>query len=89
MHRIDTGSGAASDIPVGREPKGIAVDATGVWVANQLDDTVTRIDLKTGRVVGEPIPVPRNPFAIAADGVEVWVTSLADSRVTRIRVPPG
>ena len=39
-------------IPVGNGPSGIAISPGAVWVTNRLDDTVTKIDSKTGRFSG-------------------------------------
>ena len=72
------------DIPVGNQPAGVAVSACCVWIANTLDNTVTRLNASTGTKLGKPISVPENPFAITANGDEVWVTSLGAGRVTRI-----
>jgi len=37
-------SGAfAGRIPVGVQPVGVIFDGTSIWVANQADDTVTKI----------------------------------------------
>jgi DNA-binding beta-propeller fold protein YncE/predicted Ser/Thr protein kinase len=67
-----------------RGPLGIAFSQHTVWVASNLDDTVVRLDARTGKPVGEPVPVGRNPFAITAHGRSAWVTNLAGGTVTRI-----
>src|SRR4029079_2305561 len=56
--RIDAASGEVTvpAIPVGSVPAGIAVDKRAVWVANEGDDTVSRIDPGTDAVTNV-IPV--------------------------------
>jgi DNA-binding beta-propeller fold protein YncE len=53
--------------------------AEGIWVANELGDTVLRIDAETNEVA-DRIQVEA-PFAVAADGTGVWVTSELNDRV--------
>jgi streptogramin lyase/predicted Ser/Thr protein kinase len=67
-----------------RGPLGIAVSQHTVWVASNLDDTVVRLNARTGKPVGDPIPVGRNPFAIVAHGKSAWVTNVGSASVTRI-----
>jgi serine/threonine-protein kinase len=68
-----TGSSAPRSIAVG------SGDAEGIWVANELGDTVVRIDPETNEVA-DRIQV-EGPTAVAADGSGVWVTSEANDRV--------
>jgi DNA-binding beta-propeller fold protein YncE/predicted Ser/Thr protein kinase len=77
-------SNAATDALNVRGPLGLAVSGSTVWVASYLDDTVVRLDARTGKAIGDPIPVGRNPFAIVARGNHAWVTNLASATVTRI-----
>ena len=51
----------------------------GIWVANELGDTVLRIDPETNEVA-DRIPV-ESPYAVAADGGGVWVTSELNDKV--------
>jgi predicted Ser/Thr protein kinase len=67
-----------------RGPLGVAVSQHTVWVASNLDDTVVRLNARTGKPVGDPIPVGRNPFAIVAHGKSAWVTNVGSASVTRI-----
>jgi DNA-binding beta-propeller fold protein YncE len=53
--------------------------AAGVWVTNELGDTVIRINPETNEVV-DRIQVAA-PTAVAADDSGVWVTSEANDRV--------
>jgi DNA-binding beta-propeller fold protein YncE len=72
-------------IRVGRFPQGIDVAGGSVWVAGYGDNTLTRIDMRTRKVIGKPITVPLNPKAVAASGHDVWVTSTSDGSVTHVR----
>jgi serine/threonine-protein kinase len=64
-------------IKVGREPMAIAASRGAVWVADALDETLSRIDPRTNRVTAT-IPLGNVPRAIAARGSSVWVA--ADAR---------
>ena len=74
-------------IPVGHRPIGVAVGANAVWVANELDSTVTRIDLTQDAV--KTIPVGKAPFAIAFGLGSAWVTNSGDDTVTRLDATTG
>jgi YVTN family beta-propeller protein len=71
-------------IAVGRGPDGIAVDDAGsVWVTNAQDDTLTRIDEKSGRVVGQPIAAGVDPDGVVASKGVVWLASAKQNGVLR------
>src|SRR5439155_10142177 len=70
-------------VHVGACGAGIAITAGGVWVANPLERTVTRIDPATGRVV-DTIPVGDGPHSIIAAGKHLWVGDQYDGTITRI-----
>jgi YVTN family beta-propeller protein len=76
-------------IPVGDSPSGLALENDSVWVANEGDGTVSRIDLGTRRLRGAPIPVGKNPRAIAAVRGSVWVANFGGGSVTRIDADTG
>ena len=81
--RIPTGSGdikATAD--VGNEPAAIADGASATWVADDLDNSVSRID-RIG-VVTNTIPVGDDPSAIAVGAGAVWVANTGNGDVTRI-----
>jgi YVTN family beta-propeller protein len=72
-----------SPIRVGAGPKGLALTGDSLWVANELDLTVSRIDLRTARVV-DTVPVGDGPNSVVAGPDEVWVSNEFDGTVTRI-----
>ena len=55
-----------------------------MWVANAGDDTVTRIDPASGKVVGEPIEVGDDPIGIAVGAGAVWTANFRAGTVTRL-----
>jgi class 3 adenylate cyclase/streptogramin lyase len=68
----------------GAAPRFLAVGsgaASGIWVVNELGDTVIRIEAGSNEVV-DRIQVD-SPTAVAADDSGVWVTSEANDRVHR------
>ena len=77
MARIDLASGRlVADIPVPSEPHRVAYGAGAVWVGNWHDNSVSRIDPATNRLVGSPIPIGAHHagnLVVGAGGV--WVTS--------------
>jgi serine/threonine-protein kinase len=72
--KIDTGRRqVVQTVPVGRNPDAMAVGGGAVWVANEGDGTVTRIDQSTGNVMDRAIQVGGSPKAIAFAEGSVWV----------------
>jgi YVTN family beta-propeller protein len=95
---IDAGSRrVVADVPVGIRPGSMAVDGTTLWVANEDDHTLTRLETRT-RKVQQNVPVPAGrPSGIAVGRAAVWVvhgrlgllSRVAFDRVTdTIRVAP-
>jgi YVTN family beta-propeller protein len=70
-------------IPVGDHPEGISIGDGSVWVANVEDDTVSRIDPATNRVVAT-IAVGDRPLHIKAAGAALWVPNSGDGTISRI-----
>ena len=68
---------------MGDHPEGITFGAGGVWVANLEDDTVSRIDPASNRVVAT-IRVGERPRHLMATGTEVWVPNSGDGTLTLI-----
>ena len=83
--RVDPESYRIADtIPVGNSPTSIATGAGGVWVADAIDNTVTRIDPASANAVTTPTPVGQGPSAIAVGEGAVWVANTQDDTVSRI-----
>ena len=76
-------------IAVGGFPDAVAMGLGKVWVANAADDTVSRLDPGSGRVVGEPIAVGAFPDAIAVGDGSVWIANADDNTVTRLDATIG
>ncbi|WP_329443767.1 ABC transporter substrate-binding protein [Streptomyces canus] len=74
--------GSGTPVPVGQSPDGLAYGAGSVWVANNGDDSVSRIDPRTHAV--QLIPVGSDPVAVAVSGDDVWVANSGDGTVSRI-----
>ena len=69
---VDAESGRVTgSFPVGRRPRAIAVTNDSVWVANHADQTVTRVDRRTGETV--TIVVGGHPSALAVHRGTTWV----------------
>ena len=71
-------SPSTSVVPVGSEPKGVAVAGDSVWVVNSGDGTVTQIDSTQQAAVGQPIEIGGPGAYIAADERSVWVSVIGD-----------
>ena len=56
-----------------------------MWVTNNGANSVTRIDERTGKIVGSAIPVGDEPIGIAAGAGAVWVANHESNTVTRIQ----
>ena len=75
-------------VAVGETEAGAAAYGAGaVWVTSPQEDTVARIDGKTGSKVSSG--VGRRPTGIAARGRQIWVTSLIDHTVQRLDPKTG
>jgi streptogramin lyase len=88
LARIEPRSGRITTYAVGRGPAGVEIHDGSAWVANRASSTLTRLDVRTGRV-REEIEVPLNPYDVAAGDGAVWLTSLAEGEITRVRAPAG
>jgi YVTN family beta-propeller protein len=75
--RIKLGTGGPGAVDV-------AVSGGSVWVSNETDWTVTRVDPKTGKVQDTVTEKVDGPKGIAAMADAVWVLSYPSSWVSRI-----
>ena len=73
LSRIDVQTGTVTGVPVGDDPRDVAVAFGFVWVANSNDGTVSRIDPQMRKVVAT-IPVGVRVEGIASAGGKLWVT---------------
>jgi YVTN family beta-propeller protein len=64
-------------------PADVAAGAGGVWVTDEVDDTVVRIEPVSKRIVAV-IPVGRGAGGVAFGAGAVWVTGFVDETVSRI-----
>jgi YVTN family beta-propeller protein len=83
--RIDPETNRLAGRPVrtGASPQSLAVGGGSLWVANHDAQTVTRIDLASGKVVAD-IPVPSEPHRVAYGAGAAWVGNWHDNSVSRI-----
>ncbi|MEO6339940.1 MAG: cytochrome D1 domain-containing protein [Caulobacteraceae bacterium] len=85
---IEASTGAIlGNVPVGKEPEGVAVSPDGAiaYVTAEGDNALVAIDLKTNMVI-KRIPVGTRPRSIAfsRDGLRVYVSGENDASVTAI-----
>ncbi len=77
---------------VDRSPYQLAVSPDGMWIytANRTADTVSRIDVKQGRVAGE-FPAGKGPVGIAVsrDGKRVYVANRLDDTLSVMDAASG
>ena len=85
LYRLDPGEKGTAPvaIPVGDGPGDVAVDSNDVWVANEDDGTVARVDPDTNEVTGT-VEVGEEPRAIATGKGAVFVASAGDGTVTKL-----
>src|ERR1700728_86679 len=57
---------------VGTSPRGLAFDGANIWVANALEDTVTKVRAADGANLGT-FSAGGVPTALAFDGSNIWV----------------
>jgi hypothetical protein len=69
---------------VGRGPEAIAFDGANLWVANQFDNSLTKLGVVDGRAL-QTMQVGRRPVAMAFDGTNLWVANLFSNNVMMVR----
>jgi DNA-binding beta-propeller fold protein YncE len=91
---VDVRNGAiVRSVPTGQHGShmvGVAADGVRAWTGNIGSNTVTELDLRTGRAL-RTIAVPAQPEAInvAPDGSEAWVGSNETGRVSVVDARTG
>jgi YVTN family beta-propeller protein len=86
--RINSAGLVVDRVPVGRGPAGVTVESGQVWVANQLDGTVSEVNAAAGTVVAT-VDVGNGPVAIASGYGSVWVSDVTDNALSRIDPSSG
>ncbi len=76
-------AGRPTTTRVGTNPTAVAVGFGAVWVANNTDGTVDRLDAATGRLRGPAISVGPGPLAVTTGEGGVWVAT-GDGYVRRL-----
>ena len=85
VFRIDPMSGdVIATMQAGNTPSAIAFGSRSIWVTNERDSSVTRINPTTNGTSGRDINVGLKPAGITVAGGAVWVTDTGNDRVTRI-----
>jgi YVTN family beta-propeller protein len=83
--RIDPATGRVTDqVTVGARPAGVAFGAGSLWITNEGDGSVSRIDPDAVRVLQTVGNVGNDPLAVAADDDGVWVANGEDGTLARI-----
>jgi YVTN family beta-propeller protein len=70
--------------PVGNSPSSLVTGLGGVWIADDVDNTVTRVDPRSANAVTATTPVGQGPEAIAVGAGSVWVANTGDDTVSRL-----
>lgn len=78
----------ARDFAVGNRPLAIAFDGNNIWVANQSDNTVTKLRAINGTTVAT-FAVGLAPSGAVFDGSNIWVVNFGDNTVTKLRASDG
>jgi DNA-binding beta-propeller fold protein YncE len=72
------------DFPVGSLPNGIAFDGANVWVANSGDNTVSKLRVNDGKMLGT-FSVGSFPVnGVAFDGANIWVTNGGSNSISKL-----
>jgi YVTN family beta-propeller protein len=80
---IDPSSGELrSEVPLGDGPGPSATDGTSVWIANTLDDTVSRVDADSGQVT--TLDIDGEPAGVAVGAEFAWVTDATEGTVEQV-----
>ena len=67
----------------GGEPQGVAFDGANIWVTQFSRNTVTKLRVSDGQVLGT-FPVGSGPLGIAFDGANIWVANQSGNTVSKL-----
>src|SRR5580700_6890111 len=79
---------SGASFTVGSFPTGVAFDGANIWVANQLNNSVTKLRASDGAIQGT-FAVGITPDAPAFDGANIWVPNFNSNNVTKLRASDG
>jgi YVTN family beta-propeller protein len=79
---------AAQRIRIGSKPCGVLVVGDSVWVSVYADNTLVRVDRRTGKA-GPPIPVGLQPCGLAFGAGSIWVEDYGSSELTQVDASTG
>ena len=77
-----------ADVGVGLSPGPVVASAGSVWVGNQGDRTVVKVDAVSRRLVST-YGIPSVPTALAVDGLTVWIADGYAGTISRIVSRPS
>src|SRR3954454_10167945 len=83
VDEVDGSGTATGAVPVGQSPSGLALAHGSLWVTDEGDRSVSRVDPDRGRVL-QTVDVGAAPNAVAASGDDVWVVNGGDGTVSRV-----
>jgi len=85
---IDMGTNRlVADVPVGGNPRGVAIGGGSVWVTSQADNTVRQVELGGGSA--RPYPVGSYPSGVAFGFGSAWVADSGQAQLSRINPTTG
>lgn len=74
---------------VGNAPIGVTFDGANIWVANGYDDTVTKLRVSDGSVLGTFSAEGTGRSSVVFDGANPWVANYDSNGVTKLRASDG
>jgi YVTN family beta-propeller protein len=82
--RVDLTTGETTDFAVGNSPVAVAAGAGAVWVVDDADDTLTRIDPGSENAVLQTTSLGGEPSAVAVGDGAVWVANAEHDTVAKV-----
>jgi len=82
---LDPAGRVVNALPTGTNPTAVAFGGGSLWVVNQGDNTVLRIQPDTSAVL-QRLEVGHSPAAIVSTDSDIWVANAGDATVTRINI---
>ena len=69
-------------------PEGLAFDGASMWVANAGNNTLTKLRVSDGAILGT-FSLPGSPIGVAFDGANIWAVIESQNSVTKVRASDG